>query len=128
MKTYAYIVKDKPIIYKENIGKIGVYRWVNNINGKSSVGYRTNTGNRLSIYNSKFKTTLRVYCNINIIYVAPNGSNTYIVSITYSYIKKYVLQNKRIGRVDYGNKLETYNSEKLSSVRIGYSLSYSVYA
>ena len=33
---YYDIIKDKKVILKENNGKSGVYRWVNNINKKKS--------------------------------------------------------------------------------------------
>ena len=45
---------DKFIIYAENIGKSGIYRWVNNLNGKSYVGSSISLSYKLNIYYSLY--------------------------------------------------------------------------
>ncbi len=50
--TYVNTHTNKSIIYKENINKSGVYRWVNKINGKSYVGSSISLSNTFSIYYS----------------------------------------------------------------------------
>ena len=48
---------NKKRIIKENRGKAGIYRWINNINGKSYVGSSINLTIRFSVYfnNNRFK-------------------------------------------------------------------------
>jgi len=53
MKKDTNILKDKYIIYKENKNKIGIYKLINDKNGKSYVRSSTNIDNRLFIYFSK---------------------------------------------------------------------------
>lgn len=45
---------DKSIIYEENIGKCGVYRWLNNLNGKSYVGSSISLSYKLNLYYSLY--------------------------------------------------------------------------
>jgi group I intron endonuclease len=40
----------KSIFYEENIGKSGVYTWVNNLNGKSYVGSSISLSYKLNLY------------------------------------------------------------------------------
>ena len=47
---YYDIIKDKKVILKENNGKSGVYRWVNNINKKSYIGSSINLTKRFYCY------------------------------------------------------------------------------
>lgn len=54
MIKYANADLDKSIIYKENIGKSGVYRWVNKINGKSHINSSISLAYRLSLYYSLY--------------------------------------------------------------------------
>jgi len=49
---YNNVNIDKCIIFRDNINKSGVYRLVNNINGKSYISYSINLSNRLNIYYS----------------------------------------------------------------------------
>lgn len=50
--TYRSIVTNKSIIFKENKGKPGVYRWNNLITGKSYIGSSKDLSNRLRAYYS----------------------------------------------------------------------------
>jgi group I intron endonuclease len=45
---------DKFIIYAENIGKSGVYIWVNNINGKSYIGSSISLSYKINLYYSLY--------------------------------------------------------------------------
>ena len=45
---------DKFIIYRDNIGKSGVYRWVNNLNDKSYVGSSISLSYKLNLYYSLY--------------------------------------------------------------------------
>lgn len=45
---------DKSIIYRENLGKSGIYRWINNLNGKSHVGSSISLSYKLSLYYSLY--------------------------------------------------------------------------
>nr|ATI20190.1 ribosomal protein S3 [Juglanconis oblonga] len=47
---YSNVIENKRIILKENKGKAGVYRWVNNLNGKSYIGSSINLSVRLHNY------------------------------------------------------------------------------
>jgi hypothetical protein len=42
------------IIYEENKGKSGIYRWINNINGKSHIGSSISLSYKLNIYYSLY--------------------------------------------------------------------------
>lgn len=44
VKIYRNADLDKLRIIKENKGKGGVYRWINNLNGKSYIGSSSNLG------------------------------------------------------------------------------------
>jgi len=55
--TYNNANKDKSTIYKDNIKRSAIYRWVNNINNKSYVGSAKSLNDRLNIYYSP--TTLK---------------------------------------------------------------------
>jgi len=50
IKFYANADSKKLIILKENAGKSGVYRWVNQVNGKSYIGSAVNLSIRLRNY------------------------------------------------------------------------------
>jgi len=50
--TYTNTLTNKSIIYKENKGKCGIYRWTNLINKKSYVGSSISLSRRLSDYYS----------------------------------------------------------------------------
>jgi group I intron endonuclease len=63
---YANLDLDKSFIYQKNINKSGVYRLVNNINGKSHVGSSASLTNSFSIYYSlnalrKVKGSIIIY-------------------------------------------------------------------
>lgn len=63
---YINVDLDKSFIYEENINKSGVYRLVNNINGKSHVGSSISLTNSFSIYYSldalkKVKGSIIIY-------------------------------------------------------------------
>lgn len=47
---YSNVAENKSLIIKENKGKAGVYRWVNNLNGNSYVGSSIDLGVRLRDY------------------------------------------------------------------------------
>jgi group I intron endonuclease len=70
MIKYEHIIRDKYIIYKENKNKVGIYRFLNKINGKSYVGSSTNLGTRLNIYFSKKAMYSRLKTKKSIIYDA----------------------------------------------------------
>ena len=57
--TYSNADTEKQSIFKDNKRKCGIYRWVNNLNGKSYVGSATNRICRFYQYYS-FKT-LEIY-------------------------------------------------------------------
>lgn len=44
----------KSIIYQDNIGKSGIYRWINNLNGKSHVGSSISLSYKLNMYYSLY--------------------------------------------------------------------------
>lgn len=50
VKIYRNADLDKLRIIKENKGKGGVYRWINNLNGKSYIGSSSNLGRRFTQY------------------------------------------------------------------------------
>jgi group I intron endonuclease len=63
---YANLGLDKSFIFRENINKSGVYRLVNNINGKSHVGSSRYLSHSFSIYYSlddlrKVKGSIIIY-------------------------------------------------------------------
>lgn len=55
IKTYKNAQLSKGIIYDENKNKSGVYRWTNNINGKTYVGSSKNLTRRFKQYFSEFE-------------------------------------------------------------------------
>jgi group I intron endonuclease len=50
--TYNNANLDMLIVYRENIGKSGIYRWVNNLNGKSHIGSSISLSYKINIYYS----------------------------------------------------------------------------
>ena len=72
---YSNVTKDKSLIIKENLGKAGVYRWINNSNGNSYVGSSIDLGVRL-----------RGYLNINFL---SRG-----IRLSKSMINRALLKNK----------------------------------
>jgi hypothetical protein len=58
--TYNNVDRNKCTILEENINKSGVYRLVNNLNGKSYIGYSTSLSNRFSNYYYLSSLTLQV--------------------------------------------------------------------
>jgi GIY-YIG catalytic domain-containing protein len=51
--SYLNLDIDKPLIFKENKGRPGIYRINNLVKGKSYVGSSSNLSNRLRAYYSK---------------------------------------------------------------------------
>jgi group I intron endonuclease len=51
---YANADLDKSILYRENIGKSGIYSWVNKINGKNHIGSSISLSYKLSLYYSLY--------------------------------------------------------------------------
>ena len=47
---YSDLTVNKPLIIKENKGKAGIYRWVNNLKGYSYIGSSRDLGVRLRDY------------------------------------------------------------------------------
>ena len=70
MKKYKDVIRDKYLIYQENRNKPGIYRWINNVNGKSYIGSSSNLGTRLSIYFSKKQMFNKLKISKSIIYEA----------------------------------------------------------
>lgn len=50
--TYNNANLDMLIVYRENIGKSGIYRWVNNLNGKSHIGSSISLSYKINLYYS----------------------------------------------------------------------------
>ena len=50
IKSYRYSEASKNEVLKDNKGQSGVYRWVNNLNGKTYVGSGVNLTKRLVSY------------------------------------------------------------------------------
>jgi excinuclease UvrABC nuclease subunit len=48
-------------LIKENKGKLGVYRWVNTLNGNSYVGSAVNLSKRFRLYYFTTKKVLKKY-------------------------------------------------------------------
>jgi group I intron endonuclease len=120
--TYSNIEIKKPLIYKDNTNKSGVYRIVNNLNGKSYVGSSISLSNRFRFY----------YCLSCIKRVVGKES-----SAIYSAILKYGYSNFNLDILEYCeldilicreqyyiNLLKPeYNILKIASSRFGHKLS-----
>jgi len=52
IKIYANAETQKSLIIEENAGKSGVYRWVNQVNGKTYIGSSVNLSTRFRQYNN----------------------------------------------------------------------------
>jgi hypothetical protein len=79
---------NKKLIIKENKGKTGIYRWINNITGKSYIGSSINLGSRLKdYYNFSFLT---------------NPKNQGM--IIYKSLLKYGYSNFKLEILEYCNK------------------------
>ena len=48
--VYSNLLKQKELIFKDNKGKSGIYRWVNKVNGKTYIGSSVNLQLRLERY------------------------------------------------------------------------------
>ena len=55
VKSYGNAEASKKEVLKDNRGQSGIYRWVNNINGKSYVGSGVNLAKRLGSYYNKIE-------------------------------------------------------------------------
>ena len=94
---YYDIIKDKKVILKENNGKSGVYRWVNNINKKSYIG-------------SSINLTKRFYC-----YFSPGFLRKQLLrnrSFIYSAILKYGYNKFKLEILEYCTKENVLNREQ----------------
>jgi len=118
MKKYEYIIKDKYIIYKENKNKIGIYRFLNKINGKSYVGSSTNLGTRLSIYFSKKGMSSRLKNKKSLIYDAllKYGYDDFTLEIL-EYCKIDILIEREQYYINYFKS--EYNILKAANSRLG---------
>ena len=86
----------KRIIIKENRGKAGIYRWINNLNGKSYVGSSINLTIRLNVYFNKNRL------------VTGSGNRMAI----YQAISKYGLENFTLEILEYCCKDATIEREQ----------------
>jgi group I intron endonuclease len=120
--TYSNIDINKPLIYKDNRNKSGVYRFVNNINGKSYVGSSISLSSRFRFY----------YCLSCIKKaVGKESSAIYSAILKYGYsnfnldILEYCELDRLISREqNYINLLKPeYNILKIASSRFGHKLS-----
>jgi group I intron endonuclease len=118
MKKYEYIIRDKYIIYKENKNKIGIYRFVNKINGKSYVGSSTNLGTRLSVYFSKKGMSSRLKTKKSIIYDAllKHGYDDFTLEIL-EYCKIDILIEREQYYINHFKS--EYNILKAANSRLG---------
>jgi group I intron endonuclease len=118
MKTYTYVLRDKYIIYNDNKNKIGIYRWVNNINDKCYIGSSSNLGTRLSIYFSQKQMLNKLKISKSIIYEAllKHGYDSFSLEIL-----EYCNINILIEREQYYiNKYKSeYNILKAANSRLG---------
>lgn len=116
--SYSNIDENKSIIYKENKGKSGIYRWNNIITGKSYIGSSINLGNRLSIYYSNKAMLAKVKTRTSIIYSAllKHGYDNFTLDIL-----EYCEVDILIAREQYYFDLlkPEYNILKAANSRIG---------
>lgn len=84
------------MIIKENRGKAGIYRWINNLNGKSYVGSSINLTTRLNVYFNKNRL------------VTGSGNRMAI----YQAISKYGLENFTLEILEYCCKYATIEREQ----------------
>lgn len=119
IKTYKNPYENKYIIYKENKGKSGIYRWVDLVNNKSYIGSSISLDNRLSQY-------------FSLIGLKRKSEKT--SSLIYKSIVKYGFPNFQLEILEYTN-IETliareqyyidllkpeYNICKIAKSRLGY--------
>src|ERR1700712_1256897 len=118
MKKYEYIIRDKHIIYKENKNKIGIYRFLNNINGKSYVGSSANLGTRLNIYFSKKGMSSVLKTKKSIIYDAllKHGCDNFTLEIL-EYCKIDILIEREQYYINHFKS--EYNILKAANSRLG---------
>jgi group I intron endonuclease len=116
--SYLNIYVNKSIIYKENKGKSGIYRWNNLVTGKSYVGSSVNLGGRLSIYYSEKAMLSKLSTRKSIIYSAilKHGYINFSLDII-----EYCDKNLLIEREQYylDNLKPEYNILKTANSRLG---------
>lgn len=84
--SYSNPIDLKTVIYKENLKKVGIYRWTNLINGKIYIGSSSNLGKRFSGYLSS-------------IFLTRESLKT--KSLIYSALSKYGYSNFKLDILEY---------------------------
>uniref|UniRef100_UPI0030E0C6E7 hypothetical protein n=1 Tax=Ophiocordyceps sobolifera TaxID=94213 RepID=UPI0030E0C6E7 len=115
---YTNADTQKELIFNENKGKSGVYRWVNNINGNTYIGSGVNLTKRFSNYYSYKLMEL---------YLKNRNSLIYRALMKYGYsnfnleILEYCMPDKAIEREQFyiDNLSPTYNILTLAGSRLG---------
>jgi len=93
-KFYKDPINQRNLIYKENIEKVGVYCWFNNLNSKIYVGSGNPLYNRISDYYQKW--------------YLESKSNLIIVKA----LKKYAMENFTLFILEYSNHEDLLKCEQ----------------
>lgn len=130
MKTYTNAEQDKLIILLENRGKAGIYRWVNNINGKSYIGSSNSLTKRFNDYYSPIRISL-ARGGVSLIYrsILKHGHCNFSLEILEyldlsNIIDKYQKRKVILEREQYYLDLlkPEYNILKIAGSRLGIKL------
>lgn len=122
IKSYPNSDKYKYVIFKENKGKSGIYRWNNLVTGKSYVGSAINLGNRLNVYYNFFTIEKLLGRGSSAIYRAVLKYGHYNFSLD---ILEYCESKLLIVREQYYINLlkPKYNILQTAGSRLGHKLS-----
>jgi len=117
--TYANTDIDKYRIYKDNKGKSGIYRWVNNITNKSYIGSSISLANRFRVYYSSYAMKYKLNQGSSAIYgaILKYGYSNFSLDIL-----EYCEPGLLISREQYYMDLikPEYNILSVAGNRLGY--------
>ena len=87
----------KSIILKNTKNKVGIYRWVNNLNGKSYIGSSVNLGRRLRVYYDFSSLSVRIQKSKSRIYSAilKHGLSNFLLEILEYCTKENVISREQ---------------------------------